>query len=183
MSSYVFPIAGAAGSDYRISSFFGFRNIGLEGATKNHQGIDIAVPTGTAVLSAFSGTVTKSGYDSTRGNYMVVDSGNGLTSIYEHLSGFVAKLGQSVTAGQKIANSGNTGLSTGAHLHFQIMENGKAVDPLKYAGSSSGSSEDPLSGLMDSVGSLVDVDQLTETIKKYWWAIAIGLVGLAIIKK
>mgnify|MGYP003588129683 CR=1 FL=1 len=169
MSSYVFPVSG----DYKISSFFGLRNIGLAGATTNHQGIDIAVPSGTAVLSAFSGTVSKSGFDNTRGYYMEVDSGNGLTSVYQHLSGFVAKLGQSVAAGQKIANSGNTGLSTGSHLHFSILQDGKAVDPLKYTGS----------GSTDSLGDLIDTEQLTETIKKYWWAIAIGLVGLALIKK
>lgn len=172
MSSYVFPIAGSAGSDYRISSLFGMRNINLAGATTNHQGIDIAVPSGTAVLSAFTGKVTKSGYDSTRGNYIEVDSGNGLTSFYQHLGGFVAKLGQSVTAGQKIANSGNTGLSTGAHLHFEIKKDGRAVDPLTYAGSSGSSSS-----------SMPDMDQLTEVIKKNWIIIAVGLVAVALIKK
>lgn len=168
MINYVFPVAG----DYKITSLFGSRNTLIPGATTNHQGIDIAVPTGTGVLSAFSGKVSDLGYNKSRGYYVEIDSGNGLTSIYQHLSGFVAKLGQSVNAGQKIANSGNTGTSSGPHLHFEIKQDGKAVDPMKYTGSSAG-----------STSPMVDVDQLAETVKKYWWAIAIGLVGIALIKK
>lgn len=168
MSNYVFPVAG----EYELTSLFGSRNTLIPGATTNHQGIDIAVPSGTGVLSAFSGKVSDLGYNKARGYYVEVSSGDGLTSVYQHLSGFVAKLGQSVTAGQKIANSGNTGVSSGPHLHFEIKQDGKAVDPMKYAGSSGSSSS-----------SMPDLEQLTEVIKKNWYIIAIGLVAMALIRK
>ena len=150
-----------------ISSKYGPRNTGIPGASKNHKGIDIPCGSGSDIIAAAAGTVVvvKDGYNGGRGKYMVVDHGNGLGTLYQHLSGFVKSEGQSVAANEVIAKSGATGIGSGPHLHFEVHENfdGKtvnstknAVDPEKYVspgttngsipGSSSGGSTDPGSG-------------------------------------
>lgn len=97
-----------------------------------HNGIDIGTPTGTTVISADAGIVTKVGYISGYGKTVILDHGNGRTTLYGHLSGYNVQLGQSVKKGTKIARSGATGNVTGACLHFEVRENGIPKNPLKY---------------------------------------------------
>jgi murein DD-endopeptidase MepM/ murein hydrolase activator NlpD len=97
-----------------------------------HEGIDIAVPEGTTVVAAAAGTVIHAGWLGGYGNLVVVDHGNGLATAYAHNSGYAVSVGQSVGQGQVIAYSGNTGNSSGPHVHFEVRANGTAVDPLGY---------------------------------------------------
>lgn len=171
MASYIFPVQG----DYTITSFFGLRNAPTLGASTNHKGIDISVPTGTDVYSAIPGRVTAAAYDGSRGYNVAVTGTDGIKTIYQHLSGFAVKLGQMVNAGQKIGSSGDSGVSTGPHLHFEIQKDGKAVDPLEYFGATPGGTG-PASSIEDLAGPVL------ELLKKYWWAAAIGLVIIGITK-
>ena len=97
-----------------------------------HEGIDISVGTGTSVVAAASGTVLVAGWSGGYGVLVVIDHGNGLATAYAHNSSATVSLGQSVTQGQLVAYSGNTGHSTGPHLHFEVRVNGSAVNPLGY---------------------------------------------------
>jgi len=113
-------------SGARISSNFGQR------WGRMHYGIDIAVPIGTQVYAAAAGTVTYAGPMGTYGILVIIDHGNGVETRYAHLSRPVVSVGQRVKRGQLIAYSGNTGNSTGPHLHFEIRYRGTAVNPLQY---------------------------------------------------
>lgn len=97
-----------------------------------HEGIDIAVPEGTAVRAAQSGTVILAAYTGGYGNYICIDHGSGLSTCYAHLSSYAVSSGSSVSQGSVIAGSGNTGSSTGPHLHFEVRINGAAQDPMGY---------------------------------------------------
>ena len=94
--------------------------------------IDLAVPIGTTVRAAAAGKVIFSGTQSGYGRLVIIDHGNGITTRYGHNSKLLVSVGQWVEAGERIALSGNTGNSTGPHLHFEIRINGSSVDPLKY---------------------------------------------------
>ena len=113
-------------ASHQISSGFGER----WGST--HRGIDIPCPEGSDVIASNSGTVVYVGWYSTGGNAVLVDCGEGVTNYYYHLSGFNVSPGAYVTAGDIIAFSGNTGNSTGPHLHFGVSINGEYVDPMRY---------------------------------------------------
>jgi murein DD-endopeptidase MepM/ murein hydrolase activator NlpD len=97
-----------------------------------HEGIDIAVPSGTPVVASASGTVIVAGWMGGYGNLVVVDHGNGIATAYGHNTSIAAGVGQQVAQGQLIAYSGNTGHSTGPHIHFEVRINGSPVDPLGY---------------------------------------------------
>ena len=116
------PVSGT------VSSRFGVRG----GAT--HKGLDIAAPKGTPIYAAASGTVITSayGWNGGYGNYVVINHGNGINTAYGHCSSLVAKVGQTVNAGDLIAYVGNTGDSYGNHLHFEIRVNGVAQNPQNY---------------------------------------------------
>ena len=116
----------------RITSYFGYRNAPTAGASSYHKGIDISVPSGSSVLATKSGTVVTSTYSSSAGNYIAISHGNGVYSYYMHCSKRLVGVGTKVSKGQKIALSGNTGISTGPHLHFAIYANGSYADPLNY---------------------------------------------------
>ena len=103
---------------YRVSSF--------------HAGIDLAIPEGTPVYAAAPGRVVTAGWDGGYGLLVVIDHGDGYSTYYAHLSQLLVSVGQFVEIGQRIARSGNTGLSTGPHLHFEIRRDGVAVDPLLF---------------------------------------------------
>lgn len=123
----------------KITSFFGIREKPNEKASKNHKGIDIGVNEGTPIYAAESGKVAYTAIDGGDihrgyGKFLEINHGNGLSSLYAHLSKWVVSSGQQVTKGQLIAYSGNTGNSTGAHLHFETRKNGKAVNPIDYIG-------------------------------------------------
>lgn len=120
--SLVKPVTGI------VTSRFGAR----WGST--HTGTDIGAPTGTAIKAVASGTVIFSGWKGTLGKFIVVDHGNGIQSYYAHCSTLLVSKGDAVTAGQQIGKVGNTGRSTGPHLHFEIRKNGAAVNPQNYIG-------------------------------------------------
>lgn len=116
----------------RISSLFGWRMHPTLHVNKFHNGVDLAAPYGTSILAAYKGTVAGAGYNSSMGNYVMIDHGGGLFTIYMHASKLLVSTGQSVTAGQKIALVGSTGRSNGNHLHFGVRLNGSYVDPMNY---------------------------------------------------
>ena len=118
--------------DTTITSGFGPRNTGINGASKYHQGIDIAVPIGNKVIASASGTVEAAGKSSSAGNFVKINHGNGIKTIYMHNSNVMVFVGQKVNQGDVIALSGNTGISSGPHLHFGVEVNGTYVDPLTY---------------------------------------------------
>ena len=115
-----------------ISSYYGSRAQPTAGATTDHKGIDIPCNVGSEVIAVADGTVIYVGYLGNGGNAVIVDHGSGICTCYFHLSNFNCAVGDSVTAGQTICYSGNTGISTGPHLHFAVRENGEYVNPLKY---------------------------------------------------
>ena len=115
-----------------ITSNFGYRNAPTAGASTNHGGIDIGVPTGTNIYATEAGTVTLAGWSDSGGNMVVIDHGNGYVTKYMHNSELKVSTGDKVTKGQVIALAGSTGVSTGSHLHFQIEYNGERVDPLSF---------------------------------------------------
>ncbi|MGM9921619.1 MAG: peptidoglycan DD-metalloendopeptidase family protein [Bhargavaea sp.] len=97
---------------------------------RQHNGIDIARPKGKAILSADAGTVTETGPLGGFGNRVVVDHGNGYTTLYAHLASISVKPGQKLAQGQKLGVMGSTGNSTGVHLHFEVRKNGQLINPL-----------------------------------------------------
>ena len=115
-----------------VTSNFGPRTSPTAGASSNHQGIDIGVPEGSDVYACEDGTVKTATFDSSAGNYVEIDHGNGYVSRYLHNSSFNVSVGDEVKKGQVIAFSGNTGTSTGPHCHFEIRVNGTAIDPLSF---------------------------------------------------
>jgi murein DD-endopeptidase MepM/ murein hydrolase activator NlpD len=118
-------------SPVRITSGFGMRNDPFLNVPKFHAGIDIICATGTPVKASQSGIVKYAGYMKNYGNLVIIKHTNGYETYYGHLNGFAVKKDQRVTKGALIAYSGNTGRSTGPHLHFEIRKNDKAINPLK----------------------------------------------------
>lgn len=116
----------------RITSYFGPRQAPVPGASTYHRGIDIGVGQGNNVIAAASGTVVVSAYSNSAGEYIMINHGGGLSTVYMHNSVRLVSVGDTVTAGQVIAYSGSTGYSSGAHLHFGVAVNGSYVDPLVY---------------------------------------------------
>ncbi|WP_168123406.1 peptidoglycan DD-metalloendopeptidase family protein [Paenibacillus sp. HB172176] len=121
-------------ASYRVSSNFGMRVHPITGVKKLHTGIDLAVPQGTSVYAAEAGIVIMSQWTSGYGNCIIIDHGNGLWTLYAHLktNGLLVEEGDSVKRGDLIAKSGNTGDSTGPHLHFEVRKNEVAVNPTGY---------------------------------------------------
>lgn len=125
--TYIKPISGG-----RLTSGFGRRNAPTKGASTYHKGVDWAVPTGTSVYASCGGTVAKAGWGSGYGYVVYINHEDGRQTRYGHLSKVLVKTGQTVKQGERIALSGNTGVSTGPHLHFEILIGGSQVNPLKY---------------------------------------------------
>ncbi len=125
--TYIKPISGG-----RLSSGFGYRKAPTKGASSYHKGVDWAIPTGTAVFASCGGTVAKAGWGSGYGYVVYINHEDGRQTRYAHLSKVLVKAGQTVKQGERIALSGNTGVSSGPHVHFEILINGKQVNPFKY---------------------------------------------------
>lgn len=125
--TYIKPISGG-----RLSSNFGRRSAPTRGASTYHKGIDWATPVGTAVVASSAGTVVRAGWGSGYGYVVYINHQDGRQTRYGHLSKVLVKVGQTVSQGEKIALSGNTGRSTGPHLHFEILIGGNQVNPLQY---------------------------------------------------
>lgn len=118
----------------RISDEFGWRIHPTLGIEKFHNGIDMAAPSGSPILAAYDGVVVASAYNSSMGNYIMINHGGGLYTIYMHASALYVSAGQTVSMGDKIAAVGTTGRSTGNHLHFGVRLNGEYVNPNSYLG-------------------------------------------------
>ncbi len=117
---------------YITSNFSPRRKNPVTGIYKRHTGTDIGAAYGASVVAANSGTVTLAGWNSGYGNCIVIDHGGGKATLYAHLSAYAVSKGQTVTKGQHIGSVGSTGNSTGPHLHFEVLINGVAVDPMQY---------------------------------------------------
>lgn len=126
--SFIWPCPSSS----RITSQFGDRSAPTEGASTDHKGIDIGASTGSDIVAAASGTVIISTYSVSAGNYIMIDHGGGVFTVYMHCSQLLASVGDKVSQGQVIAKVGSTGYSTGPHLHFGIRSGGAYVNPLKY---------------------------------------------------
>ncbi len=126
------PFCMPAPSYTRVSDDYGNRIHPILGVKQFHNGIDFAAPGGSPILAAQSGTVIAAAYSSTMGNYIMINHGGGVITIYMHASALYVSAGQTVTKGQKIAAVGTTGRSTGNHLHFSVRVNGSYVSPWSY---------------------------------------------------
>lgn len=124
-ATMLWPVKRVSGS--YVSSYVG--------DDRNHKGMDIVAKAGTPVYAAAAGTVSYAGYSSGYGNYIIIDHGNGLTTLYAHNRTLAVSKGDKVAAGESIAAVGRTGYATGNHLHFEVRVNGSYVNPVPYIGS------------------------------------------------
>ncbi|RLC09442.1 MAG: M23 family peptidase [Deltaproteobacteria bacterium] len=119
-------------TDGMVTSKFGMRRSPFTGRSEFHKGLDIANRKGTPVFATADGTVIYADAKSFWGNLIVIDHGHGMVTRYAHLNKFLKKSGDTVKRGEKIAEIGNTGRSTGPHLHYEVNLNGTPIDPTKY---------------------------------------------------
>lgn len=119
-------------SSTRVTSDYGTRLSPTAGASSNHKGLDIGAAFGSAIVAAADGTVAYAGYNSGMGNYVMLSHGDGLYTVYGHCSALLVSTGDTVGAGQTIAQVGSTGISTGNHLHFGVSKDGAYVSPWNY---------------------------------------------------
>jgi murein DD-endopeptidase MepM/ murein hydrolase activator NlpD len=117
------PVAGP------VSSNFGLRRDPFDGHLRFHKGMDLAAPTGTAVLAPWDGKVVSTGFEAGYGNFVVVEHPEGFKTRYAHLEGSAVRKGDVVTAGEELGTVGRSGRSTGPHLHFEVIKNGERIDP------------------------------------------------------
>lgn len=120
---FIYPIMG------RLTSPFGYRNDPFTGARSFHSGIDLAAPIGTSVKATLDGRIAETGFNRIFGNYVIITHDRGYQSLYGHLSAIYVKRGQYVTQGAIVGAVGNTGYSTGPHLHLSIYKNGSLINP------------------------------------------------------
>ncbi len=125
---FIWPLPGY----YSIGSPFGPRVAPIAGASTYHKGVDIGCPEGTPIVAAGDGIVSYTGYFGGGGNTVIIDHGNGLSTLYMHMSSFGISEGAAVSAGTVIGYAGCTGVATGPHLHFAVRVNGEYVDPMGY---------------------------------------------------
>lgn len=125
-NKWINPIEGI------ITSSFGDRLNPILNKSELHNGLDIAAKEGTEVFAVQNGTVIEVDKSNTYGNYIKYKTDNGLVIMYAHLQKSIVKVNSKVKKGKVVAYSGNTGLSTGPHLHYTIFKNGKEIDPMPY---------------------------------------------------
>jgi len=121
---FIYPING------RLTSTFGYRPDPFTGVRTFHTGIDLAAPVGTPIKASLDGKVATTGWSNVFGNYVILTHGDGYQSLYGHMSYIGVIKGQSVIQGSIIGKVGNTGYSTGSHVHLSVYKNGKMIDPL-----------------------------------------------------
>lgn len=126
------PFTWPCPSSSRVTCDYGPRVSPTAGASTDHKGIDIGAAYGADIVAAADGKVITATYSSSAGNYVMIDHGGGLYTVYMHASSLTVSAGQQVTAGQTIAKVGSTGISTGNHLHFGVSLNGSYVSPWGY---------------------------------------------------
>ena len=126
--SYIWPLDGG-----EISSYFGYRVNPFGGGGDYHPGLDIAENYGTPIKASNSGVVEMADWNGGYGRYVRINHGGGLETAYGHMSAIVAQVGQVVKKGDVIGYVGNSGASTGPHVHFEVLQNGEQVNPLDYA--------------------------------------------------
>jgi len=124
--------AWPAPSYTRISDDYGYRIHPTLGTEQFHNGLDMAAPGGSPILAAYDGEVVAADYSATMGNYVMINHGDGLITIYMHASSLGVSKGQMVVRGEEIAKVGTTGRSTGNHLHFSVRKDGSYVSPWNY---------------------------------------------------
>lgn len=124
--NFIQPVNGIVTSEY------GTRIHPITGQSNFHSGIDISAVSGTAIKASASGKVIIAGFDTSYGNYVMIDHGQGIVTLYAHASALNVKNGQIVTQGQVISYVGSTGMSTGPHLHFEVRINGVTTNPRNY---------------------------------------------------
>jgi murein DD-endopeptidase MepM/ murein hydrolase activator NlpD len=117
---------------YYLSSPYGWRNSPFTGRRSFHTGVDMACPKGTSIYAALAGKVTTVGFSPVYGNYVIVTHHSGYQTLYGHMSAVLVIRGQHVTTASRLGRVGSTGMSTGPHLHFTVMKNGKTVNPVNY---------------------------------------------------
>ena len=122
-----------------VSSYYGYRIHPTSGNLQIHRGLDIAAPSGKEILAVHKGTVTTASYDSSYGNYIVIENDDGYKTKYAHCSSLVASVGQTVETGDVVAKVGSTGNSTGPHLHIEFLYQNEYLNPYFYLGVGSGS--------------------------------------------
>ena len=127
---FTFP----APSYIKVTDHFGWRTDPISGRSSYHSGVDLGAPGGSKILAAYDGVVVAAAYDWSMGNYIMINHGDGLYTIYMHASALHVKKDDIVARGEHIANVGTTGRSTGNHLHFGVRLNGAYVDPGPYIG-------------------------------------------------
>lgn len=130
VSGYTWPLPGYT----NVSSDYGYRSDPFTGVTTFHSGIDMPAPAGTPIVAAASGTVEWANYSSSAGNWIGINHGNGVYTVYMHMSALLVSAGTRVSAGQTIGLVGTTGSSTGNHLHFSVRKNSAYVNPWDYVG-------------------------------------------------
>ena len=123
-SGFRFPL-----QNFRLTSSYGIRESPITGNISMHHGIDLAAPEGTEVYAAADGTVTETGFSQVYGNYVIISHREKWTSLYGHLQKIETVLRSAVKSGTLIGRVGSTGQSTGPHLHFELRQDGKALDP------------------------------------------------------
>ncbi len=123
---FIYPTRG------RITDRFGMRRDPFTGIRRFHNGVDLAGPVGTSVIASMSGKVAMLGYNPTFGKYIILTHPEGFQTLYGHLDAFRVQKGERVKQGQRIADMGNSGYSTGSHLHFSIFRRGEPIDPFQY---------------------------------------------------
>lgn len=116
----------------RITSNFGMRYHPVLHVNKLHTGTDIGAPKNAKIVAATAGTVVTATYSSSLGNYVMIDHGGGIMTLYAHMTKSIVSKGAKVTKGQQIGLVGSTGYSTGPHLHFEVIKNGQYQNPMSY---------------------------------------------------
>jgi hypothetical protein len=122
----------------RITSHFGNRRHPIYGCTKFHKGLDFGGSKGSPIKAVGNGVVVAAKFDSAYGKYVKIQHSSGYQTLYAHLSSSAVRVGQKVCKGQTIGGMGNSGRTTGTHLHFEVLKNGSAIDPMGVMGSSKG---------------------------------------------